>query len=156
MKNDTVWMQAALEEAERAFAEGEVPVGAVVVCNDAIIARAHNQVEKKGIPFEHAEAVAMWRAIDQHDRFVLEKSTVYVTIEPCTMCVGAMLLARVPRVVFGAREPKTGACESVLAIPNTPELDHQITVVGGVEADRARELMQRFFRQHRKQSDPAQ
>jgi len=149
MKRDTEWMQAALEEAERAFGLGEVPVGAVVVCDGEIIARAHNQVEAKGVPFEHAEAVAMWRAVAVRDRFVLQRSTVYVTLEPCTMCIGAMLLARVPRLVFGAREPRTGACESVLAVPNTPGLDHQIAVLGGVESERCSELMRRFFREQR-------
>lgn len=153
MKNDETWMRAALDEAERAFVAGEVPVGAVIVHNDAVIAAAHNRVEDRGMPFEHAEMVAMWYAVQTHDRYVLEKSTLYVTVEPCAMCAGAMILARVPRVVFGTREPKTGACESVLSIPNTPEFDHQLIAVGGVAEAACRELMQRFFRERRHRTD---
>jgi len=149
MKDDAFWMGVAFEQAEKAFEAGEVPVGAAVVSGGELIAAAHNRVEQKGMPFEHAEVVAMWRAVELHDRFVLENSVVYVTLEPCAMCTGAMILARVPRVVFGAREPKTGACESVLSIPNTPEYDHQLVVVGGVEAERSRELIRRFFRDRR-------
>ena len=149
MKNDATWMAAAIEQAQAGFDAGEVPVGAVVVKGDEVIGRAHNRVEQKGMPFEHAEMVAMWQAVHEHDRYALEHSTVYVTLEPCAMCTGAMLLARIPRVVFGASEPKTGACESVLSIPNMPEFDHQMVVVGGVEEARCRELMQRFFRERR-------
>ncbi|UCH85885.1 MAG: nucleoside deaminase [Candidatus Latescibacterota bacterium] len=142
-------MRRALEEAEAAFAEGEVPVGAVVVSGEGIIGQGHNRTEKTGRPFEHAELVALNDAVGGRDRWVLTESRLYVTIEPCVMCVGALLLARVPCVVFGAREPKTGACESVFALQNEPKLDHHMIVIGGVEADRCKELMQRFFESKR-------
>ena len=102
------------------------------------------------MPFEHAEVVARWHAVEERDRWTLEESVVYVTVEPCVMCVGAMLLARVPKVVFGVREPRTGACESVLAVPNEPGLDHRLTVVGGMLEDECREIMQQFFRDRRR------
>jgi tRNA(adenine34) deaminase len=149
MKDDRFWMGKALEEAEKALLEEEVPVGAVVVHGGEVVGRGHNRTERSGFPFEHAEVVAMWDAVERHDRWILSESAVYVTVEPCVMCVGAMMLARIPKVVFGAREPKTGACESVFSIPNEPSLDHRIAVVGGVEADRSLELLRKFFRTKR-------
>jgi len=150
MENDRLWMQKAIEEAERALLEGEVPVGAVIVRAGKIVGRGRNRTEKTGVPFEHAEIEAMRDAASRHDRWILAESALYVTVEPCVMCVGAMLLARVPRVVFGAREPKTGACESVMAIPNEPGLEHRIAVVGGVESERCAALLQSFFRLQRR------
>jgi tRNA(adenine34) deaminase len=134
MKDDRHWMQCAIAEAENALANGEVPVGAVVVYKGEIVGKGHNRTEKTGFPFEHAEVVAMWDAVARHDRWVLGESALYVTLEPCVMCVGAAILARVPRIVFGAREPKTGACESVFSIPNEPRLDYKPAVIGGVDA----------------------
>ncbi len=150
MNDDRMWMGHAIAEAEKAFALGEVPVGAVVVRQGEIIGRGHNRVEEKGIPFEHAEVVAMWDAVRNHDRWRLAEGVLYVTVEPCVMCVGAILLARLPRVVYGVSEPRTGACESVLAIPNEPGLDQRVAVIGGVERDRCRDLLQRAFRVQRK------
>lgn len=149
MKDDRYWMAMAIEEAEKAVKHGDVPVGAVVVCDGEVIGRGHNRVEERGFPFEHAEVVAMWDAVENRDRWALTESALYVTVEPCAMCIGAVLLARVPKVVFGAHEPKTGACESVFAIPNEPALDHRVAVIGGVEAERCRELVQAFFRDRR-------
>jgi len=138
-------MGAALEEAEAAFRDGEVPVGAVVVLDDRVIGRGHNQTERSGQPFEHAEMRALWEATHAVGAHGLEQAVLYCTIEPCVMCIGAVILARLPRVVFGAREPRTGACESVFAIPNEPRLMQRIAVLGGVEEAKCRELMQRFF-----------
>jgi tRNA(adenine34) deaminase len=149
VKSDRDWMLEAIREAEEALENGDVPIGAVVVNGDEIIGRGHNRVEEKDNPFEHAEVVAMWDAVARRGRFALGESVVYVTVEPCVMCVGALVLARVPRVVFGVREPRTGACESILAIPNEPKLPHRVTVIGGVEEARCRDLMQRFFRDRR-------
>lgn len=143
------WMRHALEEAEAAFAEGEVPVGAVVVSAGEVIGRGHNRTETTGVPIEHAELAALRDATRRRSRWALSESTLYVTVEPCVMCVGALLLSRVPRVIFGAREPRTGACESVLALPNEPGLEHRMVVIGGVEADRCAELMRRFFEARR-------
>ena len=142
-------MKHAIAEAEKALEMGEVPVGAVVVSGGEIIGSGHNRVEGKGFPFEHAEIVAMWDAVEKHDRWKLGTSVLYVTVEPCIMCIGAVLLARLPRVVYGVREPRTGACESVLSIPCEPALDHRVAVIGGVEEDRCRELLQRSFRAQR-------
>lgn len=142
-------MKQAIVEAERAFGQGEVPVGAVVVYQGEVIGRGHNRVEETGFPFEHAEIRALWDAIDKYDRWVLADCALYVTVEPCVMCVGAALVARIPKIVFGTTEPKTGACESVLSIPSEPNLGHRMTVLGGVEGERCRELLQRFFRHQR-------
>jgi tRNA(adenine34) deaminase len=150
MRDDAYWMGKALEEAQKAFDVGEVPVGAVVVHRNQIVGRGHNRTEQTGRPFEHAEMVAMWEAVGSLQQKTLEDCVLYSTIEPCVMCIGAAMLARVPRVVFGAREAKTGACESVFSIPNEPGLDHPIVVTGGVEAERSSALMQKFFQSRRR------
>lgn len=142
-------MREAIAEAERAFASGEVPVGAVVVLDGRVVGRGHNRTETRQQPFEHAEIVALWDAVASVGSHALEQAVLYSTIEPCVMCIGAVLLARLPRVVFGAREPRTGACESVLAVPNEPRLWHRVAVIGGVEEDACRALMQRFFEARR-------
>ncbi len=149
MAVETQWMELAIAEAERALSAGEVPIGAVVVHANTVVGRGHNRTEQTGYPFEHAEVVAMWDAVGNIGARGLSESVLYSTIEPCVMCIGAAILARVPRVVFGAHEPRTGACESVFSIPNDPALEHRIVVTGGVEADRCRELMQRFFKDKR-------
>jgi tRNA(adenine34) deaminase len=145
LDRDARWMRAALEEAEAAFREGEVPVGAVVVVDERVIGRGHNQTERSGQPFEHAEMRALWEATKAAGAYGLEQAVLYCTVEPCVMCIGAVILARLPRVVFGAREPRTGACESIFAIPNEPRLMQRIAVLGGVEEAACRDLMQKFF-----------
>jgi len=142
-------MREAIREAERAGEKDEVPIGAVVVLAGKVVGRGHNRTEASGYPFEHAEVVALWDAVGNVGARALEEAVLYSTIEPCVMCTGAAILARLPRVVFGAREPRTGACESVFSIPNEPALEHRMVVVGGVEADRCRELMQHFFARRR-------
>jgi tRNA(adenine34) deaminase len=149
MNADARWMREALAEAERAFAAGEVPVGAVVVLENRVVGRGHNRTAESGQPFEHAEIVALWDAAANAGARALEHSALYSTIEPCVMCIGAVLVAKVPRVVFGAREPRTGACESVLAIPHEPRLPFRVAVLGGVEEGECRALMQRFFEARR-------
>jgi tRNA(adenine34) deaminase len=144
------WMELALAEAERARMLGEVPIGAVVVRAGAIVGRGHNRTEETGYPFEHAEVVAMWEAVGNVGARGLSESVLVSTVEPCVMCIGAAILARVPRVIFGAREPRTGACESLFSIPNEPRLDHRIVVTGGVEAERCQALLQEFFRDRRR------
>jgi tRNA(adenine34) deaminase len=147
--SDARWMAEAILEAETAFAAGEVPVGAVVVLGDRVVGRGHNRSLRTGQPFEHAEMVALWEAVGRVGARELEQAVLYSTIEPCIMCVGAILLARLPRIVFGAREPRTGACGSVLSIPDEPRLLHRVAVIGGVEEGRCRDLMQRFFEARR-------
>jgi tRNA(adenine34) deaminase len=149
MNHDGRWMEAALSEAEAALAEGEVPVGAVVVLDNRVVGRGHNRTGRSGQPFEHAEIIALWEAVEKVGARGLEQAVLYSTIEPCVMCIGAVILARLPRVVYGAREPRTGACESVFAIPNEPRLLFRPAVIGGVEEARCRELMQRFFARRR-------
>lgn len=149
MQDDANWMGKALELARKAFDEGEVPVGAVVVHRNRIVGRGHNRTVQTGQPFEHAEMVAMWEAVAALGHRTLDNCVLYSTVEPCVMCVGAALLARVPRVIFGVREPATGACESLFSIPNNPALEHSMVVTGGVEEERARDLMQAFFRNRR-------
>lgn len=149
MNADARWMREALVEAESAFVAGEVPVGAVVVLENRVVGRGHNRTVERAQPFEHAEVVALWEAVAAVGAHALEEAVLYSTVEPCVMCIGAVLLARVPRVVFGAREPKTGACESILAIPNEPRLPHRVAVLGGIEEESCRALMQRFFEARR-------
>jgi tRNA(adenine34) deaminase len=149
MNADARWMREALAEAERAFVLGEVPVGAVVVLEQRVVGRGHNRTVKSGQPFEHAEVVALWDAVAATGARALEQAVLYTTIEPCVMCIGAVLLAKIPRVVFGAREPITGACESILAIPNEPRLPYRVAVLGGIEEEACRALMQRFFEARR-------
>ena len=142
-------MRVALEEARAAFDQGEVPIGAVVVLADEVIGRGHNRTAQSGQPFEHAEMRALWDATRSAGVHALEEAVLYSTIEPCVMCIGAVILARIPKVVFGAREPRTGACESIFDIPNEPRLMQRIAVLGGVEEAACRDLMQRFFEARR-------
>ncbi len=142
-------MRAAITAAEDAFAAGEVPVGAVVVLDGRVVGRGHNRTVSSGQPFEHAEIVALWEAVGNVGARRLEQAVLYSTVEPCVMCIGAVILARIPRVVFGAREPRTGACESLFAIQDEPRLLHRPLVIGGVEEAACRDLMQRFFGQRR-------
>jgi tRNA(adenine34) deaminase len=149
MQDDVYWMGKALELAQQAGDSGEVPIGAVVVHCGKVVGGGHNRTELSGLPFEHAEMIALREAVATTGFRTLEDCVLYSTIEPCVMCIGAALLARIPRVVFGAREPKTGACESLFSIPNDPGLDFSIVVTGGVEEDRARAILQAFFRSRR-------
>lgn len=146
MHDDRFWMKRALEEAEKAFRLDEVPVGAVLVRSGKIVGKGFNQVESSGDPFAHAEMIAMRDVINKDGRRALQDCTMYVSLEPCVMCVGAVILARIPRLVFGAHEDKTGACESVLSIPNERVLARGLVVTGGIEAERSREILQEFFR----------
>jgi tRNA(adenine34) deaminase len=150
MADESEWMLSALEEAEKAFGEDEVPIGCVVVHENRIIGRGHNMVEQSGDPLAHAEMIAIRDAIGNTSKWSLCESSVYVTVEPCVMCMGAMLLARIPKVVYGSREPETGACGSVLAPADEPGLNHRIAVIGGVSKEKSRLLMKRFFERKRR------
>lgn len=149
MANDRHWMLKALELAQQAAEAGEVPVGALLVRGEQVAGSGYNQAEATGDPLAHAEIVAIRQVLGAGGRWLLPECTLYVTLEPCAMCVGAAILARIPRLVFGAHEPKTGACESLFSIPNEPALDHRMVVVGGVERRRCREIIQEFFRRRR-------
>jgi len=146
-------MRSALDEAQLAAAAGEAPIGAVLVADGAVIARAHNRRESWQDPTAHAEVIAIREAAAQLRTWRLVGSTLYVTMEPCAMCIGAAILARVERVVFGARDPKGGACGSVLNIPDERRLNHRIEVIGGVLEQESQGLLQRFFRGLRERED---
>ena len=142
-------MQAALGEARLAVEAGEVPIGALVVRDGEIIARGQNRVLRDIDPTAHAEIVSLRAAALALGNYRLNGCTLYVTLEPCAMCAGAMIHARVDRLVFAAVDPKTGACGSVLKVLNHPQLNHQILVEQGTLADEAAELLRNFFRERR-------
>jgi tRNA(adenine34) deaminase len=144
-----VYMRVALELAAEARRLGEVPIGAVVVIGDAIVGRGFNQPIRAQDPTAHAEIVAIRDAAARIGNYRLIGSTLYVTIEPCQMCVGAMVHARVDRVVYGAREPKAGAIESAMRAHEHPSLNHRVDTVGGVLESECRALMQGFFEERR-------
>jgi tRNA(adenine34) deaminase len=143
-------MRVALREARRAFEEREVPVGAVVVQDGRVVARAHNRPVHLNDPAAHAEILALRRAGRKLANYRLTDCTLYVTIESCAMCAGAIVQARMRRVVFGARDPKAGAGGSVLAVLNHPKLNHQAEVSFGVLADDCASILREFFRARRK------
>jgi len=149
MISDLEAMEAALAEAQLAAEGGEVPIGAVVVRGDEIIARGQNRVVRDSDPTAHAEIVALREAARVLGNYRLEGCTVYVTLEPCAMCAGAMIHARLDRLVFAAPDPKAGACGSVLSVLNHPKLNHQLQVGQGLGADESRELLQGFFKERR-------
>ena len=142
-------MEVALEEARRAASTGEVPVGAAVLRNGTMVVRAHNEIVGRRDPTAHAELLAVQRALSllQTDR--LSDCTLYVTLEPCAQCAGAIVLAKVGRVVFGAYDPKAGMGGSVGDVLRHPRLNHRVDVVGGVDADASGRLLQTFFREKR-------
>jgi len=146
-------MALALEEAQRATEEGEVPIGAALVIRGEVIAQAHNLREGLSDPTAHAEILVLREASQRLGRWRLAGSTLYVTMEPCAMCAGAAVLARVSRIVYGCRDPKAGACGSVLDIPREPKLNHRIEVIWGILEQPCQEIVQRFFEKRREKVD---
>jgi tRNA(adenine34) deaminase len=144
------FMDAALEQARLALAAGEVPIGAVLVIDDEIVARAFNQPISSCDPTAHAEVLVVREAARIVGNYRLTAADVYVTLEPCLMCVGALVHARVRTLVYGAAEPKTGALVSTARALETPGLNHRFDVTGGVREEAARELIQEFFREKRR------
>ena len=144
-------MRAAIVEAGFALDEDEVPIGAVVVHDGRIIGRGHNQRETLNDPTAHAEMIAITAAAGHLQSWRLEACTLYVTLEPCAMCAGAMVLARLPRLVFGARDPKAGACVSLYSIPTDERLNHRVVMDQSVLADECGALLQEFFAAQRTQ-----
>lgn len=143
--SDEFYMGLALQEAEAAFNKKEVPIGAIIVRDNTVIARAHNLREFSKDATAHAEVLAIKEACDFLGGWRLTNSTLYVTIEPCPMCAGAILQSRIERVVIGAMDAKAGACGSILNLLNNPAFNHQAAVTTGVLEDRCKELMQQFF-----------
>jgi tRNA(adenine34) deaminase len=146
MTDDEKFMHLALEEAAWAAEEGEVPVGAVVVLEGKLIARAHNQCISLCDPTAHAEILALREAGRKLSNYRLVGATLYVTLEPCIMCVGALLQARIRRLVYGASDPKGGACVSLYKILDDERLNHSVEAVGGVLSREGAEILSRFFR----------
>jgi tRNA(adenine34) deaminase len=144
------FMDAALEQARLALAAGEVPIGAVLVIDDEIVARAYNQPISACDPTAHAEVLVLRDAARLVGNYRLTDADVYVTLEPCLMCVGALVHARVRTLSYGAAEPKTGALVSTVRALETPGLNHRFEVTGGVREEAARELIQEFFREKRR------
>ena len=147
--NDTIFMKAALREAGKAAAAGEVPVGAVVVRDGRIVARGHNKPIESSDPTAHAEIVALRKAARKAGNYRLPDCDLYVTVEPCAMCLGALVQARVQRLVFGALDPKAGAVSSIMTFP-FEQANHRPEIVGGILADECAKLLRDFFRARRK------
>lgn len=147
--DDERYMQEALAEAARAAALDEVPVGAVVVREGEILGRGRNLRETRRDPTAHAEIVALREAAERAGHWRLEGAVLYVTLEPCPMCAGALVLARVERLVYGARDPKAGACGSLMDIVRDPRLNHRLAVTEGVLEERCGEILREFFRRRR-------
>lgn len=139
----------ALQEAQKGYRLGEVPVGAVIVLDNQLIGRGFNQTEKLKDPTAHAEILAITSACEAIGGWRLDRSILYCTLEPCSMCAGAAVLARIGKIIFGASDPKFGACGSIFNIPVDPRLNHRIELESGIMADEVAEMMRTFFREIR-------
>ena len=146
---DEFWMNFALAEAQQAVAVGEVPIGAVIVCDNKIIGRGYNQPISRCDPTAHAEILALREAAHRSGNYRLTEATIYVTIEPCAMCAGALVNARIKRLVYGATEPRQGAVNSIFQICTNSSLNHQIEITAGVKEAAGKALMQAFFQARR-------
>ena len=149
MKSDESFMRAAITEAGFALDEDEVPIGAVVVHDGRIIGRGHNQRETLNDPTAHAEMIAITAAAGHLQSWRLDGCTLFVTLEPCAMCAGAIVLARLPRLLFGARDPKAGACVSLFTILTDDRLNHRVEMTHGVLREECAEVLQQFFAKQR-------
>jgi len=138
-------MRAALAEAQKGFEKGEVPVGAVVVVDDRVIARAHNLRESLIDPTAHAEILAIKKAAKKLGGWRLNKASVYTTLEPCPMCAGAIVHARVGELIYGADDPKAGACGSIMNVVSSGHLNHRVEVISGVLKKESSEILKKFF-----------
>ena len=149
MSNDEKWMRIAIEEANLAMDKNEVPVGAVLVKNDKLIAQAHNKPITKNDPTAHAEIQLLRKAGEQQKNYRLPESTLYVTLEPCCMCFGAMVHARIDRIVYGASDPKTGVCGSRMNLNEENFFNHKISITSGILEKESSELLKLFFKSRR-------
>ena len=149
-ETDLNCMRAALAEAQRAAAAGEVPVGAVVVAGGKIIGRGYNRSETDNDPSAHAEIVALRAAASAEGNYRLTNATLYVTLEPCAMCMGALVQARIERLVFGAYDPKAGAAGSAIDLSDSPSFNHRFEINGGVLAEECGAVLKTFFESKRK------
>lgn len=147
--NDYDWMRATLAEAQKALANNDVPIAALAVRDGEIIGRGYNRREADGDPTAHAEMLAIRQAAQEIGHWRLEDVTLYCTLEPCAMCAGAMVLARLPRLVYATTDPKAGCAGSIMDIVRHPQLNHRVEVTGGVLAEDAAEQIRAFFRRLR-------
>ncbi len=145
MTEDEKWMEFALKEAEQAYKRKEVPVGAIVVKNGRIIGKGYNQIESLQDPTAHAEMIAITAAATNLGNRRFEECTLYVTLEPCPMCAGSIVLARIPRLVYGASDPKAGACGTLFNIVQDERLNHRAEIVNGILEGRCNDLLKEFF-----------
>jgi tRNA(adenine34) deaminase len=145
------WMRRALDQARRAFEADEVPIGAVVVHEEQVIGEGFNQREMLSDPTAHAEMIAITQAAQALGSWRLLDCTLYITLEPCPMCAGAIVQARIPRVIYGASDPKAGACHTLYSITDDPRLNHRAAVLGGVLQEECRAILQEFFAAQRAQ-----
>ena len=153
---DEKWMRHALAEAQLALKKNEVPIGAVVVHEDKIIGRGHNQVESLNDPTAHAEIIAIGAASNFLNSWRLSGSSIYVTIEPCAMCAGAIVLSRLDRLVFGAKDPKAGACGSLYNIVQDIRLNHQVQIIPYILEQECRQILGSFFEEIRQSASESQ
>ena len=151
-KNDENFMRLAIAQAGIAEENGDVPIGAVIVYQNRIIAKAYNQREQLNDPTAHAEIIALTQAAAALETWRLTGCSIYVTLEPCPMCAGALVLARIDRLVFGCNDPKTGACGSLYNIVSDDRLNHRIESISGVLADQCRQQLQAFFQRRRSEN----
>ncbi len=149
-REDHRWMAEALKLADQAEAAGDVPVGAIIVRTGEVLGRGYNRREAERDPTAHAEILALRDAAERADLWRLDGATMYVTLEPCTMCAGALVNSRIARLVFGASDPKGGACGSLYDIPADTRLNHRIPVTRGVLADESGQLLRAFFGERRR------
>ena len=150
MNKDEKWMKIALNEAKLALKENEIPVGAILIQNEILVSKAHNQPIKNNDPTAHAEIQVLREAGCKLKNYRLNNSTLYVTLEPCAMCLGAIIHARIERLVFGASDPKSGVCGSTIDLSSESIFNHQISVSGGVLEYDCTNILQSFFRLKRK------
>ena len=148
-EEDSAFMRVALEQAAQSASIGEVPIGAVLVHQGTIVARSHNHRETWQDPTAHAEMIVIRESAKTLGRWRLIDTTLFVTLEPCAMCLGAVILARIPRLVFGARDPKAGACGSVLDFASDARLNHRVEVVAGILAEDSQRMLTQFFKELR-------
>lgn len=153
MYDDIKYMQEALKEAKKAYLKKEIPVGAVIVYQDKIIARAHNNRVKEQQVFAHAEIKAINKACKKLNSWILEDCTIYVTLEPCLMCAGALLQSRIKRIVYATPEPKHGVIESVDKVLDNPKFNHHIEISRGILQKESSDLLKKFFHELRQNKE---
>jgi len=153
MEDDIKYMQMALAEARKAYQRAEVPIGAVVVCNDQVVGRGFNLREQTQDPTSHAEMIALREAAKNEASWRLEDCQLYVTLEPCPMCAGAILQSRIKRLVYGASDPKAGAVRSLYQLLDDNRFNHQVEVEAGVLQKESAQLLKDFFRELRQRKD---